>query len=383
MKDNSGMNEFRKAQAQTSNEEVNTETKVEGVDVAEAVDEEKDKATEEVDNEEDTVGFSLLTEDDEPTLTDDSVETSASQTAVKSQVKLSVEEYLVNNKDLLRDYFKYKDLDLGSLTDEQIVAEGLRRKHPRWSEDDLKDELEARYGIGLSKKKVTDDMDTDEIEQIEKYNAKVEERIRNGNRYLRADVEEFKRDLEDAKNSITLPEFETEVEVPHTSEAKTIEQLQEEVLEWREKEWKPLMEDTVSKVKGVKTIVKVNMDEGVSEDLTLSYSLTEGQKKELQEYMNSYVDQPSDAKFIKEDGSVDYTGLVQEKATWLFANHIITSMVKEGIAKVKGDFIKNRLVNYAEPSPSLKPNTQAENSIEEYFKQRGAQRQSNKNAFKF
>lgn len=381
------LNEFRRSIVSVPEEkDINTDTvdiDNEGSDIVESQDldgqESSDTSSKSVDDSDSASAFGFITSE----VTDGEGEEVEDVILGKRQVKVSIEEYLQSNENVLRDYLKYKDLNVDNLTDEQIVIEGLKRKYPRWTDSDLKDELRDRYGIGLSKKEITEDMDSDEIAEIKAYNDKIEDKIRSGGRHLRSDVDSYKKDILDFKQSLVLPEFETEVEVQTDVGNKTVEQVQQEIKEWREKEWIPAISETISKVKGVNTVVKVNVDEGVTEDLELTYLLSEKQKAELQEYMNNYVDHPSDAKFINEKGEVDYTGLVQEKAVQLFSNHIISSMVKEGIAKVKGDFIKNRLVNY-EDSPSVsKPLTQAENSIQEIFAQRGAKRQLNKQSFTF
>lgn len=351
------------------NEVVNTEDTLEKEDL---------KEDSSQDDSEGFFTFSEVGEEDEEEVQQ------VSQVVKKSSVKVSLDEYIKSNEESLKKYFKYKDLDLDNLTEEQILYEGLKKKNPYWTSEDIKEELKDEYGVGLKLKQVTDDMTEEEEAEVMRHNELVEDRIRRGQRRLKADALIYKKELQEVRDSLSLPELETEVEVSLDSPDKSLEQVQKEYEEWRETQWVPEIEKSVAKVKGIRKVVKVNMDEGVSEDLTLSYSLTDSQKNELQEYMKNYIDQPSDMKFVNsETGQVDYDSLVQEKAIHLFSGHIISSMVKEGIAKLKGEFVKNRLVNYEDTTTNSKPVVKGEETAEDIFRRRAEQRRARHNAFSF
>lgn len=371
-------------QVEDKKDEVKTEEEVkveETTDSLEQTDSNQTQDKEDTDDD-DSEGFFMFTDtSEEEEETEEVIE--GQQAVRKSSVKLSLDDYIKSNEDSLKAYFKYKDLDLDSLTEEQVLYEGLKKKNPYWSAQDIKDELADEYGIGLTLKEVTEDMTEEEEAEVKRYNEFVSEKIRRGQRRLKADALNYKKELQDLKESIVLPELETEIEVNLDASEKTIEQVTKEYEEWRGSVWIPEVEKSVSKVKGIRKVVKVNMDEGVTEDLTLSYALTDSQKKELQEYMNNYVDQPSDMKFVNDKGEVDYDSLVQEKAVHLFSNHIISSMVKEGIAKLKGEFVKKRLVNYEDTTNNSKPVVGGEETVEDFFRKRAEQRRAQNNAFTF
>lgn len=304
--------------------------------------------------------------EEEQQLTDNQEEEIRKEIA-KSKVNVNVEDYINENSSKLEKYFKYKNLDVDSLQPEQIVAEGLRSKYPTWTESDIQDELRSKYGIGLKEIQITDDMSVEEEEEAKRHNKRVADKLREGERHLKADAFSFKKDLVDLKNSIELPEFETEVEVEYEASGSSIEQHQEQVNKWYEETWRPSYKETLTKVQGVRKKVKVNIDEGVDETLELSYKFTDEQKKVLDEYLHSYIPNPSDDKYLQEDGSINFDALVQEKAVSLFTNEIISSMVKEGIDKVKGDFVKNRLVNYDDGNQLARVASNSKNFTQEEF----------------
>lgn len=336
-------------EAQPSNEESK-----EVVEQSEAQQQQTDPQPEqegqEQEEQEQDTGFGFLTLEEEPEseseITSEQEEEVRKQLA-KSNVKLNVEDYLNEHSSKLEKYFKYKNLDVDSLTPEQVVAEGLRNKYPSWSESDIKDELQTKYGIGLKKIQITDDMTLEEEDEAIRHNRQLDEKLKQGERYLKADAQTYKRELSELKESIELPEFETEVEVEYEAQTgASLEDHQEQVNQWYEETWRPNYKQSLEKVQGVRKQIKVNIDEGVEETLDLSFKFTKDQKDILDEYLHSYVPNPSDDKYLKEDGSIDFDSLVLEKAVALFPEKIISAMVKEGIDKVKGDFIKNRLVNY-------------------------------------
>lgn len=310
--------------------------------------------------------YTIDSTEEEQQLTDNQEEEIRKEIA-KSKVNVNVEDYINENSSKLEKYFKYKNLDVDSLQPEQIVAEGLRSKYPTWTEADIQDELRSKYGIGLKEIQITDDMSVEEEEEAKRHNKRVADKLREGERHLKADAFSFKKDLVDLKNSIELPEFETEVEVEYEASGSSIEQHQEQVNKWYEETWRPSYKETLTKVQGVRKKVKVNIDEGVDETLELSYKFTDEQKKVLDEYLHSYIPNPSDDKYLQEDGSINFDALVQEKAVSLFTNEIISSMVKEGIDKVKGDFVKNRLVNYDDGNQLARVASNSKNFTQEEF----------------
>ena len=341
------------------------DTKTEEVDDGKDVDVPANDSNETSDVDE---GMSFYTIDDvEEPLTKEEEEEVRKELA-KSKVNINVEDYINENSSKLEKYFKYKNLDIDSLNPEQIVAEGLRNKYPTWTESDIQDELKSKYGIGLREIQITDNMTLEEEEEAKRHNKRVADKLREGERHLKADAFSFKKDLVELKDSIELPTFETEVEVEYEAQGVSIEQHQEQVNKWYEETWRPSYKETLTKVQGVRKNVKVNTDEGVDETLELSYKFTDEQKKVLDEYLHSYIPNPSDDKYLNEDGSINFDALVQEKAVSLFSNEIISSMVKEGINKVKGDFIKNKLVNYDDGNQVARVTANSQNlSQDEFF----------------
>lgn len=292
----------------------------------------------------------------------------------KKQVKLQVDDYLKNNESVLKEYFKLKDLKVSELSDEQVVLEKLKRKNPYWTDLDIKDEMRVIYGIGLEKKEITDDMTDEAVKEAERFNKEVEEKERRGSRLLKSDSYSFRKELEELTSNLSLPEFDTEVELDlgfTNSQTEDQEKLIKEQEEYVNNVWIPSVDSAVSKVKGVRQVLKVEVGEGVHRDLELSYTLTDKQKEGLQTYMHSYVGQPSDQKFVSEDGKVDYDSLVQEKIMWLYAPQIISAMAKESLAHLKEEFFKDNLVNYDSGTTKAKAvNGGGEMTYEDFFMER-------------
>src|SRR5690606_41914424 len=104
-------------------------------------------------------------------------------------------------------------------------------------------------------KQIPEDALDEEIEKINDYNERIKERIRRGERLMKADVEKSKKLLKEEQSKIELPEVELDVELDASRE-KVIEQYNQQLMEQNtkfiEEIWKPSITEAVSKVGGFK-----------------------------------------------------------------------------------------------------------------------------------
>ena len=272
---------------------------------------------------------------------------------VKDKVKVSLKDYVEQYQDNLNNYFKYKNLDVDNMSSEELVKFKLKQEHPSWSDEDIKDELRDTYGLGLKEKQIPEDALDEEIEKINDHNERIKERIRRGERLMKADVEKSKKLLKEEQSKLELPEVELDVELDASPE-KVIEQYNQQLIEqntkFLEEIWKPNITEAVSKVGGFKQPLEIDVQNGDKVVSELNYKLTTEQKSTLTDYLSSYQSHPSDEQYVvnKETGEIDFQRFVSDKAMSLFAKDIIKASVKEAVAKVKEKLVKEEMINFQE-----------------------------------
>lgn len=282
-----------------------------------------------------------------------SSETVVEPVKVKDKVKVSLKDYVEQHQENLNNYFKYKNLDVDNMSSEELVKFKLKQEHPSWSDEDIKDELRDTYGLGLKEKQIPEDALDEEIEKINDYNERIKERIRRGERLMKADVEKSKKLLKEEQSKLELPEVELDVELDASPE-KVIEQYNQQLIEQNtkfiEEVWKPNITEAVSKVGGFKQPLEIDVQNGDKVVSELNYKLTTEQKSTLTDYLSSYQSHPSDEQYVvnKETGEIDFQRFVSDKAMSLFAKDIIKASVKEAVAKVKEKLVKEEMINFQE-----------------------------------
>lgn len=337
--------------SQIANREQEVEEEVEKQQTAENEESVEVVTNEEVDkNEEETEYFSFYEDGSEE---QPSSETVVEPVKVKDKVKVSLKDYVEQYQENLNNYFKYKNLDVDNMSSEELVKFKLKQEHPSWSDEDIKDELRDTYGLGLKEKQIPEDALDEEIEKINDYNERIKERIRRGERLMKADVEKSKKLLKEEQSKLELPEIELDVELDASPE-KVIEQYNQQLIEQNtkfiEEVWKPSITEAVSKVGGFKQPLEIDVQNGDKVVSELNYKLTPEQKSTLTDYLSSYQSHPSDEQYIvnKETGEIDFQRFVSDKAMSLFAKDIIKASVKEAVAKVKEKLVKEEMINFQE-----------------------------------
>lgn len=287
------------------------------------------------------------------------------ETKVKDKVKYDLKSYVDNNYDTLSKYIKYRDLDVDSMSNEDLLRNKLKLENPSWNSSHIEQELQDTYGIGLKKVDLPEDEFSPEYAKALAHNERVDEIIRRGERLLLSDVSKAKQTLmEERERVLSLPEVELDVELTANPD-QIIEQYQAQAIEQQQKYleevWKPNIETAVNKIGTFKQNIDLGSENGEKVLSELKYKFTDAQKQSLKEYLESYVAQPSDAKYIinEETGEVDYQRFANDKALQLFAPEIIKSSVKELTAQFKQKFIKEEIVNYSDEPKRKSPTEQS------------------------
>ena len=287
------------------------------------------------------------------------------ETKVKDKVKYDLKSYVDNHYDTLSKYIKYRDLDVDSMSNEDLLRNKLKLENPSWNSSHIEQELQDTYGIGLKKVELPEDEYSTEYAKALAHNEKVDEIIRRGERLLLSDVSKAKQTLmQERERVLSLPEVELDVELTANPE-QIIEQYQAQAVEQQQKYleevWKPNIETAVNKIGTFKQNIDLGSENGEKVLSELKYKFTDAQKQSLKEYLESYVAQPSDAKYIinEETGEVDYQRFANDKALQLFAPEIIKSSVKELTAQFKQKFIKEEIVNYSDEPKRKSPTEQS------------------------
>lgn len=264
--------------------------------------------------------------------------------AAPRKIKVEYQEWLESNKGTIQEYLSQKDKDYSLLSHEEAVALKLRRENPYFDSKDVKAELQEKYGIGLTKVEIDhEDMSPEEIREAERTNALIE----RGQRVLKAEGEKAKKELEEYKNGLALPEFEYEVSLDSSQEGEPFDQeaVQKQVKEYRDQVWVPELNKAVSEVSSVKRSITFD-DNGTEVTLDVELGLTKEDQEALVKGLTEYVPQASDAKYSKEDGTTDVKQFLQDKAQEVFIEKLIKQAASQAYLQAKKGVIKSDLLNF-------------------------------------
>ena len=316
-------------------------------DVAHEEEAPSQEEVEKEDSEEQEV-FSAFYEEETP-----EVEEQIQETKISDKVKYNLKDVIEQHSNEVLEYFKYKNLDVDSMSNEDLIRYKLQQENPTWDASDIEEELKSKYGIGLQERVIDEDGLEEDIERDKEYNQRIREKIKQGQRLLKTDVLLAKQLLKEKKENIKLPEVELDVELT-ADRSKIIEQynkeIQEQTTKYREEVWSPQISEAVQKLGGFRQKFELEVESGDKVVSDVTYKLTPNQKAQLQEYLVNYVPHPEDNKYVtnEETGEVDFTRFVNDKAKQLFVDDIIKSSIKEAVAQFKATFIKEKVVNYSD-----------------------------------
>lgn len=309
---------------------------------------------------------------------EEAVEQPPLEAKVQDKVKYDLKSYVDSNYETIANYIKYRDLDVESMSNEELIRQKLKLENPSWNSVHIEQELQDTYGIGLKKKELPEDEFSDEYRKAVAHNERVDEITRRGERLLISDVSKAKQTLlSERERVLSLPEVELDVELT-ADPTKIVEQhfakVQEEQTKYLEEVWKPSIQKSVESIGTFKQQIDLGLENGDKVVSELKYSFTKENKEKLKNYLENYVAHPSDEKYFKEDGEVDYQRFVNDKALQLFAPEIIKSSVKDLTAEFKRRFIKEEIVNYSdEPRTRKKENTPSKDPRVDFFRKSASQ----------
>lgn len=267
---------------------------------------------------------------------------------VKVLKNIEYKDFFSENKDKIKNYLEAESLDVEKLNDLEAVELKLKKENPTWSKEDIKDEMESKYMVGES----LDNYDEHDPE----YKA-----IKKAQRQLKSDSHKAKEYLNEWKESVSLPEFERELEIElektkqeenteQGTDRYSLEEYQQMVQEQKDKEWIPLLNDKIKEVDSIEKVIEI--EDGDSKvTIPINYKLSDENKGELLEYLSDWAQHPSDNKFIDEKtGNVDYQGWLKSHSEKLNINQLLKITAKEAYTKAKEDFYKKEGINFTEGS---------------------------------
>lgn len=257
------------------------------------------------------------------------------------KLKIDYNEWLASNEDTLLQYLTEKKTDYSSLKQEDLVALKVRKDNPEFSEQDIKEELADKYGIGIQKKNIDmDTMSAEEVSEAQAFNKDIDKRLRQ----LKKDAPTFLQEFNSKKESLALPDFE--YELPKVEQGKQLSdeeyatQLTEQAQKHREEIWYPELSKAFEAIPSVKKNVEFEYN-GENYTVEIDYKLSDQEKKDYASELSYYVPSQKDQEKYQ-----DVQGFVQDKVSSLMEDKLLKTLAKEVAATVQQKFVKENLVNF-------------------------------------
>lgn len=274
--------------------------------------------------------------------------------------KIDYHQFLSEHEDTFSKYFKEKNTDYTKLSADQLAEMKFKKDNPTLSDEDIKEELSDKYGIGLERKSENaDDYDSDEdLKEAKDFN----KNLTKAQRELKKDAPKFAQEFEESKAVISLPDLEIDlpnVEVnPEEFVREYIEQSTTKAKDHTEKVWQPLVEKEVSELSEI--ILEIAVENGDNKEvIPVKYSLSESDKQAFKEKMNGYIaDDYDNRTYVNEKGEADLKKFFSAKAKEMYVDKIIAVAVREATTKLKSDIYKKEFVNYTDEVRDVAPTGQ-------------------------
>ncbi len=284
------------------------------------------------------------------------------------KLKVDYKEWFSQNEETFHKYLKEKNTDYSQMSSEALMEMKFRQENPHLSNEDIKEELSDKYGIGQSK--MSEDIadyendDSDGKEELKEAKAFNRELARK-QRELKKEVPSLVKQFEEAKANIQLPEFEIDApkkveEVKQMTAEEQYEELQRQAETYKNEQWIPQLKQSIDSFESVKTEVEYE-DNGDKVVLNVDYKLSEADKKELLEEYGDYIVTAKDQEKYQ-----DLDGFLKDKAPAKVLSKLLKTVAKEASAKARESFVKNDLLNY-DDGIRRQTTTQGELSFAEKF----------------
>lgn len=277
----------------------------------------------------------------------EAAEAAAASESTKEEI--DYKSFFEEHENTLRQYLNEKNTDYKALPALELVKRKISAENPEFDNDDVNQELEDKYGIGLELIPIDEDvMEPEEIAAAKRENKLIEKEIQKGARALKKDSAIAAEYFEQQKQSLTLPKFEVErkaspvVEPDYTSYN---ESLVEAAIKNKEEVWIPQLKGVIDPLESLTEQVEYE-DNGNKVVLNVDYKLSKEEKDEIQVELNDYIASAKDSKYVDEKGNSDLQRFVEDKAKEIHFKKLLKTACKEAAATARKEFIKNDLLNY-------------------------------------
>lgn len=214
------------------------------------------------------------------------------------------------DEDQLYELLTLKKTDFTEVPDIDIVAGYLYDEHPNWDEEDIKFELEQKYGSVLFEEKVDlEDFDKDLDPEGYKEAVKFNKEIDRAQKFLRRDALEMRTELEAMQSNIQLPTARANNanadNVNAEADSQSAQELTAEEVEKLHKQWIEAVERDVPSVDEFKFTLG---------DEEVSYKVTDEEKQSLVEKMKNFNAETYlvDRGWINQDGTPNVKKITED-----------------------------------------------------------------------
>lgn len=215
--------------------------------------------------------------------------------------------------------------DYQSMSDYDVIKHQLKVANPKWSSKDLDIEMKHKYGqinqkIDLNS--IDKELDPDKYEEAEKYNARQEEK----ELLIERDARDARLTLEEAKQAIELPKFNTPTPVAEQP------QYTEQELHDLKIQWEKAVDDTIPNLSDIK--FKVGDEE-------VTYKATNEEKAEFNQIMKDFDDVAYLSKrgWYDEQGNMNILQIAEDVRKLEKFDKIVSSMGTQLKTSAKKDVI--------------------------------------------
>ena len=273
------------------------------------------------------------------------------QEVLPTKKEIDYKSWLEENESTIKTYLNEKSTDYTSLDKTEVVRLKLKNDNPELDDNEIEEEMQDRYGLGLQKKSIDrDEMDDEQIEEAEAYNKQIDKLISKGNRELKKDAAIASKFFEDRKGTFELPKFEVE-DVQSQSQTQTFDpaEYEQSIIkqqeEYKEKTWIPQLKTIIDPLENLQDQVEFE-DNGNKVVLDIDYKLSKAEKEEIFNHLVDYTAHPSDVKYVDDKGNVDKERFSADMATQLMYKKLLKTACKEAYVLGRKEFVKNDLVNF-------------------------------------
>lgn len=256
--------------------------------------------------------------------------------------KIDYNKFLEENDEVFSKYYQEKNTKYNEMPPDKLAELQIRKANPHLSEEDIKDELADKYGVGATvySEKDEDYDDPDELKEAKRINKETAKLQRQ----LKKDAPLFAKEFEENKQSITLPEFEMDFEAQQSGEQLSdedyIKKFEEQGETYKNDVWIPELKKTLESFESIKEQVEYE-DNGNKVVLDVDYQLSNTDKEELLSELQDYIVTGKDRERYQ-----DLDGFLKDKAPAKYYQKLMTTVAKEAAAKARASFVKNDLLNY-------------------------------------